>query len=93
MIQRISFSKGEYKFKSSEIDQSLSYGKLSQGINHRVKQEQQRNARHQQFVDQLKHALNKSREGAKTQPQEQGKGNKVANSPLEILLKPQHEDY
>jgi hypothetical protein len=31
-IQGISFSKGEYKFKGSEIDRSLSYAKLSQAI-------------------------------------------------------------
>jgi len=31
-IQGISFSKGEYKFKGSEIDRSLSYAKLRQGI-------------------------------------------------------------
>ena len=31
-IQGISFSKGEYKFKGSEIDRSLNYAKLSQAI-------------------------------------------------------------
>jgi len=31
-VQGISFSKGDYKFKGSEIDRSLSYGKLSQFI-------------------------------------------------------------
>jgi len=31
-IQGISFGKGEYKFKGSEIDRSLSYAKLSQAI-------------------------------------------------------------
>jgi hypothetical protein len=31
-IQGISFSKGEYKFKGSEIDRSLSYAKLCQSI-------------------------------------------------------------
>lgn len=31
-VQGISFSKGEYKFKGSEIDRSLSYAKLSQAI-------------------------------------------------------------
>lgn len=91
-IQGISFSKGEYKFKGSEIDRSLSYGKLTQGIDQRVNQEQQRDLRHKQFVGQLKQALNKSREEAKTQRPEQGK-QKAAISPLEILLKPQHEDY
>ena len=34
-IQGISFSKGEYKFKGSEIDRSLSYAKLSQAIEQR----------------------------------------------------------
>jgi hypothetical protein len=31
-VQGISFSKGEYKFKGSEIDRSLSYAKLSRAI-------------------------------------------------------------
>jgi hypothetical protein len=31
-VQGISFSKGEYKFKGSEIDRSLSYAKLSKAI-------------------------------------------------------------
>jgi len=38
-IQGISFSKGEYKFKGSEIDRSLSYAKLSQAIEEQAKPE------------------------------------------------------
>ncbi len=36
--QGISFSKGKYKFKGSEIDRSLSYGKLSKQIEQQQKQ-------------------------------------------------------
>ena len=39
-IQGISLSKGKYKFKGSEIDRSLSYGKLSKAIHEQEKQQQ-----------------------------------------------------
>ena len=39
-IQGISFSKGKYKFKGSEIDRSLSYGKLSKYIEEQVHHQQ-----------------------------------------------------
>jgi hypothetical protein len=39
-IQGLSFSKGNYKFKGSEIDRSLSYGKLSKAIKEQVQQQQ-----------------------------------------------------
>ena len=39
-IQGISFSKGKYKFKGSEIDRSLSYSKLSKAIQEQVQQQQ-----------------------------------------------------
>jgi hypothetical protein len=41
-VQGISFSKDGYKFKGSEIDRSLSYGKLSQEIADRTKARQER---------------------------------------------------
>lgn len=40
-IQGISFSKDGYKFKGSEIDRSLSYGKLSRAIADRIKEEKE----------------------------------------------------
>ena len=40
-VQGISFSKGQYKFKGSEIDRSLSYSRLKTAINERIGQEQQ----------------------------------------------------
>ena len=39
-IQGISFSKGEYKFKGSEIDRSLSYAKLYETIHNQQEQQQ-----------------------------------------------------
>ena len=48
-IQGISFSKGEYKFKGSEIDRSLSYIKLSQAI--------QQNQPEKNLADQLRQAI------------------------------------
>jgi len=38
--QGISFSKGDYKFKGSEIDRSLSYGRLNQQIEQQAQQKQ-----------------------------------------------------
>lgn len=38
--QGISFSKGDYKFKGSEIDRSLSYGRLSKQIEQQAQQKQ-----------------------------------------------------
>lgn len=50
-VQGISFSKGEYKFKGSEIDRSLSYAKLSQAI------EQQQVKPEKSLADQLREAM------------------------------------
>ena len=50
-VQGISFSKGEYKFKGSEIDRSLSYAKLINAI-----QEQQVNPE-KSLADQLREAI------------------------------------
>ena len=41
-VQGISFGKGEYQFKGSEIDRSLSYGKISKTITDRVQEQQQK---------------------------------------------------
>jgi len=88
-IQGVSFSKGEYKFKGSEIDRRLSYSKLSQGIDQRVKQEQQRELRHREFTNQSKKALKTSRAQAKISPV-----NKAHSESLsEVLLKPQYLEY
>lgn len=55
-IQGISFSKGKYKFKGSEIDRSLSYGKLSKAIQEQV-QQQQTQARPMSLADQLRQVI------------------------------------
>jgi hypothetical protein len=60
-IQGISFSKGEYKFKGSEIDRSLSYAKLSQAIEQQAKPEKT-------LADQLREAV-KNAEQEKSNPQ------------------------
>jgi len=62
-IQGISFSKGEYKFKGSEIDRSLSYAKLSQAIEQQAKPEKN-------LADQLREAM-KNVEQGKNNPQKQ----------------------
>jgi hypothetical protein len=56
-IQGISFSKGKYKFKGSEIDRSLSYGKLSKAIQEQVEQ-QQTQTKPATLVDQLRQVIN-----------------------------------
>jgi len=50
-VQGISFSKGEYKFKGSEIDRSLSYAKLIQTIS------QQQLKPEKSLADQLREAM------------------------------------
>lgn len=40
-VQGISFSKGEYQFKGSEIDRSLSYGKINKMISDRMLKQQE----------------------------------------------------
>jgi hypothetical protein len=58
-IQGISFSKGEYKFKGSEIDRSLSYAKLSQAI----KQQQPEKS----LADQLREVVENAKQGRSSQ--------------------------
>lgn len=55
-IQGISFSKGKYKFKGSEIDRSLSCGKLSKAIQEQV-QQQQTQAKPATLAEQLRQVI------------------------------------
>jgi hypothetical protein len=55
-IQGISFSKGKYKFKGSEIDRSLSYGKLSKAIREQA-QQQQTQPKPMSLADQLRQVV------------------------------------
>ena len=55
-VQGISFSKGEYKFKGSEIDRSLSYAKLSQAI------EQQQAKPEKSLADQLREVIENAKQ-------------------------------
>lgn len=76
-VQGISFSKGEYKFKGSEIDRSLSYTKLIQTI------EQQQAKPEKSLADQLREAIrNKEQEESISQQPEQT-----------IYLKPEPETH
>jgi len=56
-VQGISFSKGDYKFKGSEIDRSLSYGKLSQSI------EQQQAKPEKTLAEQLREIIDTAQQG------------------------------
>lgn len=76
-VQGISFSKGEYKFKGSEIDRSLSYAKLNQVI------EQQQDKPEKSLADQLREAM----ENAKQERESQDKTEKI------IYLKPEPETH
>ena len=60
-IQGISFIKGEYKFKGSEIDRSLSYARLTQAIEQQAKPEKN-------LADQLREAMKNAEQG-KNNPQ------------------------
>ncbi|WPX25659.1 relaxase/mobilization nuclease domain-containing protein [Mucilaginibacter sp. 5C4] len=75
--QGISFSKGEYKFKGSEIDRSLSYAKLSQAI------EQQQVKPEKSLADQLREVM----ENAKQQRESQDKTEQTT------YLKPEPETH
>ncbi|MDO3644990.1 hypothetical protein [Mucilaginibacter sp. L3T2-6] len=57
-IQGISFSKGEFKFKGSELDRSLSYGRLSKQIEQQAEQKHAK-ALEPSLADQLRAAINK----------------------------------
>ncbi|MBT2561357.1 relaxase/mobilization nuclease domain-containing protein [Pedobacter sp. ISL-68] len=61
-VQGISFGKGEYQFKGSEIDRSLSYGKISKMIADRMqeKQEQVQLAKPKSLADELREILKQS---------------------------------
>ena len=61
-VQGISFSKGEYKFKGSEIDRSLSYGNLSKAIEQQVQQRQQSKQQSKSLADELRQTLSKERQ-------------------------------
>ncbi|MET3978231.1 vacuolar-type H+-ATPase subunit I/STV1 [Mucilaginibacter sp. UYP25] len=76
-VQGISFSKGEYKFKGSEIDRSLSYAKLSQAI------EQQQAKPEKSLADQLREVI----ENAKQESESQEKTEQT------IYLKPEPETH
>jgi hypothetical protein len=55
-VQGISFSKGDYKFKGSEIDRSLSYAKLSQAL------EQQQVKPEKSLADQLREVMENAKQ-------------------------------
>jgi hypothetical protein len=57
-VQGISFTKGQYKFKGSEIDRSLSYGRLNTAISQRIVQEQQQAK--PSLADQLRERIRES---------------------------------
>ena len=76
-IQGISFSKGEYKFKGSEIDRSLSYARLSQAIEQQAKPEKN-------LADQLREAMKNA---------EQGKNNPQKPEQTTYLKPPQETHY
>ena len=64
-VQGISFSKGEYKFKGSEIDRSMSYAKLSEAV------EQQQNGQsgpEKSLADQLRELMQAAQQES-TNPQ------------------------
>ena len=76
-VQGISFSKGEYKFKGSEIDRSLSYSKLIQAI------EQQQLNPEKSLADQLREVM----ENAKQERESQDKTEQTT------YLKPEPETH
>jgi hypothetical protein len=76
-VQGISFSKGAYKFKGSELDRSLSYAKLTQAI------EQQQLKSERSLADQLREVM----ENVKQERESQDKTEQT------IYLKPEPETH
>ncbi|WP_246001398.1 relaxase/mobilization nuclease domain-containing protein [Mucilaginibacter gracilis] len=82
-VQGISFSKGEYKFKGSEIDRSLSFGRLTQAIEQNKWQNESEQAKQQQPT----HEPKQIQIPIYTQPLNTG-----CKSLLEVLLEPDYVD-
>lgn len=63
-VQGISFSKGEYQFKGSEIDRSLSYGKICKTITDRVQEQQEKQQKERtapkSLADELREVIKQS---------------------------------
>jgi hypothetical protein len=78
-IQGISFSKGEYKFKGSEIDRSLSYTKLIKAIELQAKPEKN-------LADQLREAMKNAEQG-KNNPQKPEQTTYLKPTPETYYLK------
>jgi hypothetical protein len=79
-VQGISFVKGSYKFKGSEIDRSLSYGRLSEFIRQNVMQQE---------ID-IPQRQAKSLQRPVNRPQDANPLSSPGRSLLEVLLKPEH---
>jgi len=78
-IQGISFTKGEYKFKGSEIDRSLSYARLSQAIEQQGKPEKN-------LADQIREAISLAEE-ERNNPQKQDQTTYLKPEPETHYLK------
>jgi hypothetical protein len=74
-IQGISFSKGEYKFKGSEIDRSLSYSKLIQTI------EQNQATPEKSLADQLRDVMQQSKQDRQI--------NQTTSHPINVKQEPE----
>lgn len=89
-IQGISFSKGKYKFKGSEIDRSLSYGKLSKAIQEQV-QQQQAQAKPISLADQLRQVIDE-RQGKEPQTNFLQEALRLSEQLLSITPEPEPDD-
>jgi hypothetical protein len=87
--QGISFSKGDYKFKGSEIDRSLSYGRLSKQIEQQAQQKQVEQNR-PTLAQQLKEVI--SREPVKEQSGHQSAIDLFGRIPI-ITPEPEPDPY
>jgi len=67
-VQGISFSKGDYKFKGSEIDRSLSYARLVQAI-----EQQQQHKLEKSLSDQLREAIRNNKQEKEVSRQQERK--------------------
>lgn len=91
-VQGISFSKGNYKLKGSEIDRSLSYGKLNSQL---LEQAQQKEALAQQpsLADQLREIVSREQGNVANQYSQQPQPDFETPIPLPVIVPEPEEPH
>ena len=82
-IQGVSFSKGEYTFKGSEIDRGMSYGNLLKTIDDNIQRQEEARKGSMKFADEVRQAIkdHESQHSAKEQPGSSEPNKSIAPEP------------